>query len=592
MEEMNHRDELNHYKRHIDIREYLTSVGYVSDKERDTPRYRAFSNEVTQDKVYVPINKAYANPNFYVNQHDSQDKGTVVNFVMTRQQKDLNEARQTLREYLGQGYMPSPEKRIDSEKNTDAEEVAKKKRQDFVVQRITQGESGVNEVYLQKRLLLHDTRNHVAFQEVVKLNEAPDARFVAFPLKDELGNVSGLAMKSPTKERFLGNRDGAWVSSPTRSDQAIDKAIITEDPVDAMSYHQLRGNRSQENVVYISPAGNPSVNQLSVIKEHIILIDPKSVVLANDNDLPGKEYDRKYQQTLKDIGIPVQVEKSTFKDWNADLFAQQVYRSRLLDRSNPHPERLADPEKIRAPKEVEKIIQDRDKKQYPSLSDDPSLAKYYVKRTVDDKQVEYSLSEVAYINKDRKLGEVLGVDVDTGYVTAQRDKIALLSVSAQQGSEKVKLERDPVAIRARIVDTRDKIQEGRSMAQDTKQYVKKVSAQITQPSISESTHDKSIPSVGAQRSVSQQPVNPASTTSQDAEYNQVKQQYNQRIDVLQAELKQQPGTDRALGLLDYYKKYPHLKSTEIDNYLSAEEIIKSHQQGKSRSIGNQQERGL
>ena len=227
-----YKQDLDRIKRDIDIREYLTHAGYELDKKRDTPRYRAYSHPSNQDKVYVPIVKKYENPNYFVNLHDSQDRGTVVDLVMTRRQVDLDGARRILNDYLG-NHTPSPEVRKAKVQQREHEETNKAHRQQFIVQQISKGESGANEVYLQKRLLTHDTRHHAAFKEVVRLNEAPDGRFVAFPLKNTDDQVTGLAMKSPTKERFLGRREGVWVSGPTHPDRPIDRVVITEDPVDA-----------------------------------------------------------------------------------------------------------------------------------------------------------------------------------------------------------------------------------------------------------------------------------------------------------------------------------------------------------------------
>ena len=571
MDKISPKEEIDHFKQQIDIMSYLKDVGYSIDKERDTPRYRAFSHEASGDKVFIPINSKYPNPNFYVNQYDTKDRGTILDFVMTRQQKDMDGARETLRAYLGTGDLAKVATKTQTQQQeTENDDMLKRRRQLFIVQRITEGETGVNEPYLQKRLLVHDTRHHVAFQDVVKLNEAPDARFVAFPLKNEIGEVAGVAMKSATKERFLGNREGAWVSSPTRPDQPVDKAIITEDPVDAMSYHQLRGSRTPENLVYISPAGNPSAKQLEVIKGHIAILEPKAIVLANDNDGPGKKYDQKYQASLKETGIPIQVDKPTFKDWNADLSAEQVYRSRLLDRSNPHPEQVANPEKVKVPDTVERMVQDRTTKNYPSFAGDPSLGNYYLERPIDGKKVEFNLSEVAYINNDRKLGELLGIDVDQGYLVNHYEKSKTLSVSVQQESKRIALETSPATREAQVKNTTDKIIEGKAALQSANQYVSSLSTEVNQKS----------------------PGNTPEGTDQPGTSTSLQDKYTQRIENLQKEMRKQPGSDRVVRQLDYYQRYPHLQGSEIENYVTAEETVQANQRGKSMTLGKQQERGL
>ena len=326
----------------------------------------------------------------------------------------------------------------------------------------------------------HDTRNHEAFKDAIRLNEAPDERFVAFPLKNTDGQITGLAMKSPTKQRFLGKREGVWVSAPTHPGRPVDRVVLTEDPVDAMSHYQLC-SKQDTNTVYVSPAGNPSARQLEVIKGHVAMINAKSIVLATDNDSAGHKFDQLYQKNLRDTQLPITLEKPSFKDWNADVFARQLYQSRLMDRSNLHPDKVAQTDKLKAPSSVEEITQRGEKKGYVKLAGDPSLNRYYVERTIDGKSVEFSLSEVAYVNKDRKLAKTLGVDIDKGYVAQQRSTSANLSVSVQQDTKKLQQQSSGRRFAGQPVDqdrdaqiavTQTKIKQGRKAIEQSDQHIR------------------------------------------------------------------------------------------------------------------------
>ena len=560
------KHDLDRIKRDIDIREYLTHAGYELDKKRDTPRYRAYTHPDHRDKVYVPIVNKYDNPNYYVNLHNAEDRGTVIDLVMTRRQVDLDGARRILNDYLG-NHIPSPEARKTKDQHREHEEINKAQRQQFIVQQISKGESGANEVYLQKRLLTHDTRHHAAFKDVVRINEAPDGRFVAFPLKNTDDQVTGLAMKSPTKVRFLGKREGVWVSGPTHPNRPIDRVVITEDPVDAMSYHQLRG-KQDINSVYVSPAGNPSTRQLEVIKDHVAMINAKSVVLATDNDLAGLKYDQTYQKHFQPTQLAVAVEKPSFKDWNADLVAQQVYRSRLMDRSNLSPDAVSLSDKIKAPVAVDKMLQKGEKERYPELANDASSKQYYVTRNVEGKSVEFSLSEVAYINKDRKLAQILGVNIDKGYVAEQQAKTAHLSVSVQQDTKKLQQEPNSAERQAQTVVTQDKITQGRNALKQSGQHIATANPQQEQAA-SAST--------------------PASNSVDG--FTKLREQYDQRLNGLRKELERQPGNQAALRRIDYHQKYPHLNGEEVATFVKAEETVKSNQLGKSLSPIKQKDLG-
>ena len=569
------KNDLKDYKERIDITQYLTDQGYEIDKKRDSQKHRAYTNGDTGDKLYIPINKKYNNPSYYVNLHDPKDKGTVVDFVMSRKQTDLEGARQILKSYLGDSHSTNDSPVVTrAAKQSDKEDEAKKQRQMFIVTKIVEGESGANEAYLEKKLLGHDTRNHVAFQGAIKLNEAPDARFVAFPLKDEHGKVSGVAMKSPHKIRFLGNREGMWVSSPTRPGQPVDKVVITEDPVDAMSHHQLQGKSSQDNLVYMSPAGNPSAKQLEIAKNYIPTTGAKSVTLANDGDLAGMKYDQLYKDVLKDTGLPINIEKSNFKDWNADLFAQQMYRFRLMDSNNKNPQQADISNSIPAPAKVSDIVSSRDKKQYPSLADDKNISKYYMVRKVEGKDVEFSLSDVAYINRDRDLGKSVGVDIDKAYVAAQTSKSKSLSTDVEQDAKAIAIDPDRSSKGDRVEITVGKAHDSRAALRAATNHVDATLG--PDPSLPPATN-----------------VSKVSSPSQaDKNYSTLRDSYRQRLDGLSTEVGHQPDGQRLQRQLNYLKDYPHLKEEEVKKFVESESVIQSNQMGKGLSSGKQREQSL
>src|SRR5690606_29996864 len=116
---------------------------------------------------------------------------------------------------------------------------------------------------LEKRLLSSVTRHHPAFKDKVKLNEVSEDKWIVFPLENEQGKPTGLSMKGNGKERILGEKSGVWISHPSMPGKEVDQLVITEHPIDAMSYHQLHGgSRQNQNTVYLATAGNPSHKQM------------------------------------------------------------------------------------------------------------------------------------------------------------------------------------------------------------------------------------------------------------------------------------------------------------------------------------------
>ncbi|WKN46474.1 toprim domain-containing protein [Tunicatimonas pelagia] len=565
------KDELKDYRQRIDITEYLTHQGYEVDKDRDSRKHRAYSHPTTGDKVYVPINKEYRNPSYYVSLYDPNDKGTVVDFVMSRQRTDLDGARQALKMYLGDvSRNESAPESTKREKQSSQDDEAKKRRQMFIVAKIVEGESGANEPFLENKLLGHDIRNHTAFHNEIKLNDAPDARFVAFPLKDDTGKVAGVAMKSPHKVRFLGNRDGLWVSSPTRPDTPVDRIVITEDPVDAMSHYQLHGKETNDNLVYLSPAGNPSNKQLEIANHFVLASGARSVTLANDDDVAGRRYDQLYKEALQSTNVPIHTDKSSFKDWNADLFAQRLFHSRLNDPTYQHPEQASLKDKIPAPDSVNEIVRDRDKTKYPELSNNPNLNRYYVTRQVDGKSVEFSLAEVAYVNRDRKFGKAIGTDIDEAFVAEQSSKSKQVAVSVDNDVKRLSLGSHQPSKDHQMSETLNKIKSGQEAIQDVDTHLQRATEMKPEArQSSANTNDMS-----------------------DSRYRSLKEQYNHKLDGLVVSNSQHPDSQRINQQLSYYKKYPHLQENDVQKFVEAENVVKGNQLDKGKSYGNQKEQGL
>ncbi len=102
---------------------------------------------------------------------------------------------------------------------------------------------------------------------------------------------------------MLGRRAGLWISNPTKSSRAtVEQLVLTEHPIDAMSFYQLRKKEMGEvNTVFASTAGNPGLEQLKAIKELVTLHKVSKVLLANDNDKAGAYYNEVYKKLLAEL---------------------------------------------------------------------------------------------------------------------------------------------------------------------------------------------------------------------------------------------------------------------------------------------------
>ena len=100
-----------------------------------------------------------------------------------------------------------------------------------------------------------------------------------------------------------------------------DRIVLTESPIDALSYHQLKGNR---NSLYISFGGSVTAGQLETVKSIITGANASpelKIISAVDNDEMGKAYTEKFKETFS--GNIVE-DYPRLNDYNEDLKKSQI----------------------------------------------------------------------------------------------------------------------------------------------------------------------------------------------------------------------------------------------------------------------------
>ncbi len=553
------REELQWYREHVDIRQYLERSGYVLEKSRNTKRYQAYFHEERGDKVYVPISDRYPVPSYYVNQFDQKDKGTLVDFIISREKKSLDEARLTLRtfhsggEYIGSSATSNQvkvQKKVNEQILSDAEEQQRKHR--LVMDRILREKGLKDESFLRSRFLEEDTIRARAFKGKVLLNEAPDGKFWAFPLREAAGNkVVGMALKNAEGERMLGKRGGLWISSATKNSRAaVEQLVLTEHPIDGMSYYQLHKKELQQlNTVFASTAGNPGHDQLNAVKEIISLHKIPKVILANDRDKAGAQYNATYQELIMELNqgkkenpVLVKVEVPLFKDFNAEIKAGKLLELRQLENSDiSQPKHLTHLHPLR--EEVAKLIYD---KQYPQLARKEvvkELQESFIEKEMDGVKVRFSIREVALINNQQKLLQLLEASAKTG----QQHRSAPAKEEAKK-QEPLRLKKEP------------EVQGEEAAARES------------------SASDRP-------------PLKRTAAIKLNAGDQQLEKAYFKMIKSLQGQIKGMQEYREQYQRLELYRKYPHLNEEEVDTYLG---LMQRGSQGvhQQQAITRGKEKGL
>ncbi len=86
----------------------------------------------------------------------------------------------------------------------------------------------------------------------------------------------------------------------------VSRMVLTESPIDAMSFHQLSPPKPGETRMYVSTGGQPSEKQQAYINQLVQRVQPSQVVLANDNDKNGIRFNMNQMGAIQHPATPVQ----------------------------------------------------------------------------------------------------------------------------------------------------------------------------------------------------------------------------------------------------------------------------------------------
>jgi hypothetical protein len=99
-------DELNSFKRDIDLRAYAASQGYQLDRKESWHGSSVMRHPATDDKVI--IKRSSDGVYIYFSVRDEQDNGSIIDFVQNRTHMSLGAVRKELRPWIGKQATPSP----------------------------------------------------------------------------------------------------------------------------------------------------------------------------------------------------------------------------------------------------------------------------------------------------------------------------------------------------------------------------------------------------------------------------------------------------------------------------------------------------
>jgi len=308
--------ELDHFKRDIDLVRYATERhGYSVTAEGKNGQWHNL--EKGGEKLLVSSGKGQEYP-LYKNLHNERDAGTIIEFAQARGEGrngpglNLGEVRKELRSYLGEvgpevAARPIPLQHPERQAAqalpvTGTEE----ERREALIRQVLGAERGLTDrSYLHSRNLTNETIDNPAFQNRIFTAQDNKHQNTAFPYYNETG-ITQVSSKNqeqgaPKWDRFIEGlpKEGVWVSNPTEGrGTKVDRIVVSESPIDSMSYHQLNQRGGGPNTMYVATGGTPTERQGELIQKIIDRQQPREIALANDRDPSGVRYNINYLNDL------------------------------------------------------------------------------------------------------------------------------------------------------------------------------------------------------------------------------------------------------------------------------------------------------
>ena len=300
----NRADELETFKRSINLTEYAASQGYELDRKASSRTSHVMRQG--DDKIIIATDQRDGH-GIYFSVRDDNDNGSIIDFVQKRRGLNLGEVRKELRPWIGQDSYPVPEHQRQVKPEPTSRDQAQVLARYAAAEPIQEG----RHAYLESRGLEPETladRRFVIRQDAkgnaVFPHYAPAVGLVGFELKNE--DFTGFSK---------GGIKGVWLTSNIEN---AEKIVITESAIDALSHAQI--HQTGQETAYISIGGQPSPEQWHIIEKALRSAQDRrqAVFVATDNDQAGNALASRIAAIAPD-GAHIERDAPTGKDWNDEL---------------------------------------------------------------------------------------------------------------------------------------------------------------------------------------------------------------------------------------------------------------------------------
>lgn len=297
--------EIDRFKTDINLIEFAAENGYQVDRKESSRNSVVMRLPSTDDKIIIA--RGHDNHWTYFSVRDPGDNGSIIDFVQKRNDKNLGEIRKELRPWIGKPSNLEKIKRFNA--NIEPSVVDRS----AVKQKFVKARSVYSDYYLKGRGIKSATIRDPRFDGMIRQDER---RNILFPHHDREG-LAGFEIKN---KNFTGySRFGVKSVWHSRARKADTKIVICESAIDALSYHQIRGD---ERTRYMSTGGQMSPYQEGILKAAIAKMPPGSeIIAAFDRDIDGDRFAAKLKELAPNSNI-IRHAPAIGKDWNEQLQLQ------------------------------------------------------------------------------------------------------------------------------------------------------------------------------------------------------------------------------------------------------------------------------
>lgn len=303
-------DELDKFKREIDLVEYAAGQGFAVDRRKSSTTTTIMRNDAG---TVIGVSKSDQGHHIYSCFTDSSGGGSVIDFVKKIQGvANLGFVRKELRNYLGSPRpviqnLPKPQQRPP-----------RAVREKFLQEDIQAAWPMESSTYLASRGISQETLNDPRFLGRLMTDHRGNARF---PHVNDRGLV-GYEKKNHHKFKSytkFGDK-GLWMSN---TPEEFTQIIVSESGVDALSHAQLHPE-NMDKAAYISIGGNMSMEQEQLLKAVIVRNPEVELISAFDNDQAGLNFHGDLVRLAGDRTVVKDIPLQPGEDWNQVLQDQNI----------------------------------------------------------------------------------------------------------------------------------------------------------------------------------------------------------------------------------------------------------------------------